>query len=264
MSRIKLCIVGACGRLGSTIIKESIDNFEIVGAVESPNNSNIGKTLGNLGIIDSDVKIISSDDLSSAISNADVTISATTPKSELLNAPVYVKNNKKIIIGTTGFSPDEYSKLLVILNNKVPSILTSNFSIGMNFLYNLSELVGKLPDEFEISINEKHHSKKLDSPSGTALSIAKIISKSKGYKNLIFDRSKSGQRQQSELDVTSERLGGIPGIHEINIAGQYEIVRLEHIAFSRAAFARGALVAAIWLHDISESRVYSMKDVISN
>ena len=62
----------------------------------------------------------------------------------------------------------------------------------MNFLYNLSELVGRLPDEFEISINEKHHSKKLDAPSGTALSIAKIISKSKGYKDLIFDRTKHG------------------------------------------------------------------------
>ena len=252
MNRIKLCIIGACGRLGSTIIKESIDSFEIVGAVEYPNNPNIDKTLASLGMIESDVKISSSEYLSSAVTNADVTISATTPESELLNAPVYVENNKKIIIGTTGFSPDEYSQLLSILNNKVPSILTSNFSIGMNFLYNLSELVGQLPDEFEISINEKHHSKKLDSPSGPALSIAKIISESKGYIDLIFDRSKSGKRQQSELDVTSERLGGIPGIHEINIAGQYEILRLEHIAFSRAAFARGALVAAKWLHDISE------------
>jgi len=264
MNRIKLCIVGACGRLGSTIIKESIDNFDIVGAVESANNPNIDKTIGNLGIIESDIKITSSEDLSSAISNADVTISATTPTSELLNAPVYVKNNKKIIIGTTGFSEDEYSRLISTLNNKVPSLITSNFSIGMNFLYNLSELVGQLPDEFEISINEKHHSKKLDSPSGTALSIAKIISKSKGYKNLIFDRTKHGKRQQSDLDITSERLGGIPGIHEINIAGPYEILRLEHIAFSRAAFARGALVAAKWLHDISEPQVYSMKDVISN
>ena len=88
MNRIKLCIVGACGRLGSTIIKESIDNFDIVGAVESANNPNIDKTIGNLGIIESDIKITSSEDLSSAISNADVTISATTPTSELLNAPV--------------------------------------------------------------------------------------------------------------------------------------------------------------------------------
>ena len=264
MNRIKLCVVGACGRLGSTIIKESIDHFEIVGAVESVHNPNIDKTLTNFGIIESDIKITSSDDLSSAISNADVTISATTPTAELLNAPVYVENNKKIIIGTTGFSTDEYSKLVSAFNNKIPSLLTSNFSIGMNYLYNLSELVGRLPDEFEISINEKHHSKKLDAPSGTALSIAKIISKSKGYKDLIFDRTKHGKRQQSELDVTSERLGGIPGIHEINIAGQYELLRLEHIAFSRAAFARGALVAAKWLHNISEPKIYSMKDVISN
>ena len=264
MNRTKICIVGACGRLGTSIIQESIKNFEIVGAVEAANSPNIGKSLINLGIIESDIPITSSDDLSSAISKADVTISATVPDSELVNAPVYVENNKKIIIGTTGFSEKQYSKLISILDQKVPSLITSNFSIGMNFLYRLSELVGLLPEEFEISINEKHHSKKLDSPSGTALSIAKIISKSKGYKNLIFDRTKHGKRQQSELDITSERLGGIPGIHEINIAGPYEILRLEHIVFSRAAFARGALVAAKWLHDISEPQVYSMKDVISN
>ena len=88
MNRIKLCIVGACGRLGRSIIQESVDDFEIVGAVEATNSQNLGKSLTNLGLIDSDVQISSSDDLSSAISNADVTISATIPDSELVNAPV--------------------------------------------------------------------------------------------------------------------------------------------------------------------------------
>ena len=263
MNRTKICIVGACGRLGRSIIQESIENFEIVGAVEAVNSPNIGKSLIDLGIIESDIPITSSDNLSSAISKADVTISATIPDSELVNAPVYVENNKKIIIGTTGFSEKQYSKLISILDQKVPSLITSNFSIGMNFLYRLSELVGLLPEEFEISINEKHHSKKIDSPSGTALSLAKIISESKGYENLIFDRSKHGKREKSELEVTSERIGGTPGIHEVNIAGQYEILRLEHIAFSRLAFARGALSAAHWLHNVSEPRIYSMQDVIS-
>ena len=246
MNRTKICIVGACGRLGRSIIQESIENFEIVGAVEAVNSPNIGKSLIDLGIIESDIPITSSDNLSSAISKADVTISATIPDSELVNAPIYVENNKK-----------------TILDQKVPSLITSNFSIGMNFLYRLSELVGLLPEEFEISINEKHHSKKIDSPSGTALSLAKIISESKGYENLIFDRSKHGKREKSELEVTSERIGGTPGIHEVNIAGQYEILRLEHIAFSRLAFARGALSAAHWLHNVSEPRIYSMQDVIS-
>ena len=264
MSLTKLCIVGACGRLGKSIIQESIDNFEIVGDVETSNSPHIGKSLTSLRIIESDIQITSSDNLSSAISDADVTISATIPDSELVNAPIYVNNNKKIIIGTTGFSEKQYSDLVSIINGKVPSVITSNFSIGMNFLYRLSKLVGQLPDEFEISINEKHHSKKIDSPSGTALSLAKIISESKGYEDLVFDRSKHGKRKTSELDVTSERLGGTPGIHEVSIAGQYEILRLEHIAFSRSAFARGALVAARWLNDISESQIYSMQDVISS
>ncbi len=263
MTRTKLCIVGACGRLGRSIIQESVDNFDIVGAVEAPNSSFLDKSLNDLGIIDSDIQITSSSDLSSAISTADVIISATIPDSEITNAPVYVKNNKKVIIGTTGFSDEQYSQLVSILEQKIPSIITSNFSIGMNFLFRISELVGQLSDEFEISINEKHHSKKIDSPSGTALSIAKIISDSKGYEDLVFDRSKHGKREKSQLEVTSERLGGTPGIHEVSIAGQHEILRLEHIAFSRLAFARGALSAATWLNNISEPRIYSMQDVIS-
>ena len=109
----------------------------------------------------------------------------------------------------------------------------------------------------------KHHSQKIDSPSGTALSIAKIISESKGYENLVFDRSKHGKRNKSELEVRSERLGGTPGIHEISIAGQHEILRFEHIAFSRLAFARGALSAASWLDNVSDPQIYSMQDVIS-
>ena len=263
MTRTKLCIVGACGRLGKSIIQESVDNFEIVGAVEHSSSNFLDKSLKDLGIIDSDIKITSSSNLSSAISNADVAISATIPDSELANAPVYVQNNKKVIIGTTGFSDKQYSQLVSILDQKIPSIIASNFSIGMNFLFYISELVGKLSDEFEISINEKHHSQKIDSPSGTALSIAKIISESKGYEDLVFDRSKHGKRKKSELEVTSERLGGTPGIHEVSIAGQYEILRFEHIAFSRLAFARGALSAASWINNISDPQIYSMQDVIS-
>ena len=146
MTRTKLCIVGACGRLGKSIIQESVDNFEIVGAVEHSSSNFLDKSLKDLGILDSDIKITSSSNLSSAISNADVTISATIPDSELANAPVYVQNNKKVIIGTTGFSEKQYSQLVSILDQKIPSIITSNFSIGMNFLFYISELVGKLSD----------------------------------------------------------------------------------------------------------------------
>ena len=92
MTRTRLCIVGACGKLGKSIIQESVDNFEIVGAVEAPNSNLLDKSLNDLSIIDSDIPITSSSDLSSAITNADVIISATIPDSELINAPIYVQN----------------------------------------------------------------------------------------------------------------------------------------------------------------------------
>ena len=136
MNRTKLCIVGACGRLGKSIIQESVDNFEIVGAVEHSSSNFLDKSLEDLGIIDSDIKITSSSNLSSAISNADVIISATIPDSELINAPVYVKNNKKVIIGTTGFSDKQYSQLVSILDKKIPSIVFTHHPL---FLDNANE-----------------------------------------------------------------------------------------------------------------------------
>jgi 4-hydroxy-tetrahydrodipicolinate reductase len=261
MNPIRLCIVGATGRFGSTMVKEISSDFELVGAVASSDNKNAGKSLRSIGLRDSDIILHNSPSMADAVKDADVVISVTNPVAELENAPKIAKAGKKIIIGTTGFTPEQSSKLKAYIAN-VPALIASNFSIGMNFVFNIASMISSLPPEYDTSIVEVHHIAKADSPSGTALTLGDIVSKARGYSKTIFDRRAAGKRGKEELEILAQRLGGVPGIHEINIAGSYEMIRIEHIAFSRSVFAQGALVAAKWLHDIKKPGIYNMQDVL--
>ena len=261
MNPIRLCIVGATGRFGSTIIKEINNNFELVGAVASPNNKNAGKSLRSIGLRDSDTILHASSSIAEAIRDAEVVISVTDPAAELENAPKIAKAGKKLVIGTTGFTSEQSSRLRASIE-EAPVLIASNFSIGMNFVFNIASMTSSLPPEYDASIVEAHHAGKADSPSGTALTLGSIISKARGYSKTVFDRRAAGRRGKGELEILAQRLGGVPGIHEINIAGPSEMIRIEHIAFSRSAFVQGALLAAKWLHGVKKPGIYSMQDVL--
>src|SRR5208282_1192509 len=105
---LKLCVAGAAGRMGNAIINEATSKgHQIAGAVEVPNNPCIGKTLRELGVSNSDTKIQSSDRLSEALRDADVYVSFTMPAAEVINIPIVVNLGKRIILGTTGFTPEQ-------------------------------------------------------------------------------------------------------------------------------------------------------------
>ncbi|MEM1589957.1 MAG: 4-hydroxy-tetrahydrodipicolinate reductase, partial [Candidatus Bathyarchaeia archaeon] len=183
---IKICVVGATGRMGRTVISEAVNrNFEIVGAVASPNNPGLGKTLRELKICELDVPLYGPSRLKEALEKADVYLSFTTPEAELHNIPEAADIGKRIVMGTTGFTEDQLNKLRTIVSSKVPAVFASNFSLGVNFMFKLLHELASLPEEYEISIIEAHHSKKRDSPSGTALSIAKIVSAARGYSKIV-------------------------------------------------------------------------------
>jgi len=263
MNPIKLSIVGGAGRLGTAIIEEMHEDFELLGILESSSYPHVGKTLRDAGLSNEDVPIYGSDSFSDVFKNSDVVLSATNPEAELVNAQIAVDAKTKLIIGTTGFTSSQYNQLKSILHGKIPCIITSNFSIGMNFVFKILESLDRLPSNYETSIFEIHHSQKIDAPSGTALTLGKIISNSKKYNEIISDRKSSGKRKPNELEIVSHRIGGVPGIHEINIAGPNEMIKIEHTVFSRKAFANGALLAAKWLHSKTESKIYEMSDVLS-
>ena len=127
----------------------------------------------------------------------------------------------------------------------------------------MSAALRALPQGFDVSIVEAHHSGKADAPSGTALSIAQAVSKARGYTKTVSGRSGSSKRAPDELEVISLRGGGTPGIHTVHAFGPHEMITLEHLAFSRSAFALGALHAAEWVSARGrEPRIYGMADVL--
>ncbi len=260
---LRFCVAGASGRMGNAIIAEATSRgHQIVGAIEAPNTLAIGRSLRELNIANSDTKILSSDRLSEAVRDADVYVSFTMPAAEAVNIPVVANLGKRIILGTTGFTPDQNRQVVAAMSGKVPAVFSPNYSVGVNILFKLAEALKAFPQGYDFSINEIHHTGKKDAPSGTAKKLGEIVANVRGYKKTVSGREGISPRQPDELEITALRAGGVPGIHDLIVAGPYEMLRIEHIAFSRNVFAQGAVYAAEWLSKQNEPKVYSMADVL--
>ncbi|MEM2902475.1 MAG: 4-hydroxy-tetrahydrodipicolinate reductase [Candidatus Bathyarchaeia archaeon] len=265
MRSIKICVAGADGRMGSVLVQEAArkDTVEVVGAVTSEDSPNRGKKLGDLGLKPEEVYIFGSSQLPEAVKPADVYVTFTTPKAELSNIPIVVGLKKKVVLGTTGFTQEELKYLTNLMADKVPAVVSTNFSIGINLLYRMLELMKTLPKQYDFTVIEAHHKGKVDAPSGTAITIASLLQRIRGYGKIVYGRTGISKRMNGELEVLSARIGGIPGIHEVIVAGENEMIKIEHTAFSRKVFADGALLAIEWISKLSKPGVYSMSDVLS-
>ena len=260
---LKLCVAGATGKMGSTVIREAASKgFQIVGAIEAPVNPCIGKSLRELGICNSDTPIISSDEISEAAQDADVYVTFTTPMAEVLNIPAVATMRKRIVLGTTGFTEEQNRQVREAVQGKVPAVFSPNFALGVNILFKLAQVLKGFPPDYNFSISEIHHTGKKDAPSGTAKKLGEIIANIRGYSTTIHGREGISPRKPEELEITALRVGGVPGIHDLIVAGPYEMLRIEHTAFSRSVFAQGAVYAAEWISKQQEARIFSMEDVL--
>jgi 4-hydroxy-tetrahydrodipicolinate reductase len=260
---LKLCVAGAAGKMGSTALREAASKgFQIVGAIEAPDNACIGKSLRELGICDSDTRIVGSDNISEAAKDADVYITFTTPIAELLNIPAVARLGKRIVLGTTGFTEEQMRQLREAVSGKVPAVFSPNFALGVNILFKLAQILKSFPPEYTFSISEIHHTGKKDAPSGTAKKLGEIIADIRGYSTIVHGREGISPRKPEELEISALRAGGVPGIHDLIVAGPYEMLRIEHIAFSRSVFAQGAVYAAEWISKQNQARIFSMEDVL--
>ncbi len=249
--------------MGNHIIEEAIARgHQIVGAIEAPNVPAIGKSLRELGICDSEARVLGSNNLREALHDVDVYISFTVPAAELANIPVVADMGKRIILGTTGFTTEQNRQIITAMTGKAPAVFSPNFSVGVNILFTLAEKLKAFPEGFDISLTEIHHTGKKDAPSGTAKKLEQIISQARGYSKTVYGREGISIRQTGELESVAIRAGGVPGIHDIIVAGPNEMLRIEHTAFSRKVFAQGAVIAAEWLSKQSEPNVFSMADVL--
>ncbi|BED92378.1 MAG: 4-hydroxy-tetrahydrodipicolinate reductase [Candidatus Paraimprobicoccus trichonymphae] len=174
-----------------------------------------------------------------------------------------LKNNVKLILCTTGFSKKQIEKIKKI-SEKIPIFASRNMSIGINILLELINKTLKLiKDDFDIEIIEKHHNKKIDAPSGTAIMIFDVISKIKNYA-CVYDRHfLKKKRKKSEIGIHSIRAGNIVGDHEIIFAGNDEIIKISHEAKSRELYSFGVIQAIKFMKN-KNLGFYNMKDLIKS
>lgn len=169
-----------------------------------------------------------------------------------------------LVLATTGLSEETLARLAEA-GKVIPIVYSANMSLGINTMTRIAQLITPVLAEagFDIEIVEKHHRRKLDAPSGTALLIADAVNEGAGNKyHYTFDRStRREKRDPEEIGISSVRGGTIVGEHDLIFAGEDEVIEITHHAYSRAVFARGALTAAAFLAG-KEPGVYSMKDVI--
>ncbi len=260
---LKICVAGAVGRMGQAIIQEAtVRGHQIAGAVESNGHPAIGKSLRELGISNSELCIQGTNQLCEAAAGADVYVSFTTPSAEVHNIPLVARLGKPVVLGTTGFTDDQNSIVRNSLEKLVPAVFSPNFSIGVNVLFKLADVLRAFPDSYQFSVSEIHHSAKKDAPSGTAVKLGEIISDLRGYTATVHGREGTSVRKSNELEIVAMRAGGVPGIHDLIVAGPYEMLRIEHTAFSRNVFAQGAIYAAEWLSKQTNPGIYSMATVL--
>lgn len=262
MTPIRLCLVGADGRMGQEVLRAMDSGFSLAGAITHHGSPNEGRTLGELNLPFPDMRIMGPETLSTALARSDVYLSFTAPEAEVVNAPIAAGMGKKIVMGTTGLSQEQVASLRVAVEGRTEAVFASNFSVGINFIAGLLSKINGLPAGYDASLAEIHHTGKADSPSGTALYLAEIIASARGYSKNVHGRSGKGKRSSDEMEIVAMRAGGVPGIHDVIIAGPNEMIKIEHTAFSRRVFAEGALVAARWLMNVHDRKVHSMREVL--
>ena len=165
-----------------------------------------------------------------------------------------------LVIATTG-QTDEERAMITAASEHIPVFFAANYSIGVALLMELAAKTASVMQDAEIEIVETHHDRKLDAPSGTALSIARAIQQVRPEADLVMGRSGNGKRTPEEIGIHSIRMGNIVGIHEVIVGTQNQTIILKHEAHSRALFAEGALTAAKYLTG-KPAGLYDMKNLI--
>ena len=192
------------------------------------------------------------------IENADVAIDFSVPDSAVVHISECLNNGIPVISGTTGWLTD-YPKMVELCNAKNGSfIYGSNFSLGVNVFFELNEYLAKMMTnlkQYNVSMEEIHHTQKLDAPSGTAITLAEGVIKHTDYANWTLETPIS-----NEIHIEAKRIENVPGTHSIFYDSEVDQIEIKHTAHSREGFALGAVIAAEWL--VGKKGVFTMKDVL--
>ncbi len=262
----RIAVTGAAGRMGRILIEAIAlnDSTELTAAIERPGSSLIGADAGELaGIGRNGVTVV--DDLAAVVDGFDVLIDFTVPAATLANVATCAAAGKKMVIGTTGFTPEERQQILDAAG-RTGICMASNYSTGVNLCFKLLDVAARvLGDDVDIEIYEAHHRHKIDAPSGTALSMGEVVANALGRdlgKVAVYGREgQTGARARDTIGFATVRAGDIVGDHTVMFAADGERVEITHKASSRMSFGRGAVRAAAWL-DGQVPGMYDMQDVL--
>ncbi len=211
--------------------------------------------------VDVEPFILSTDDLR----GIDIAIHFATPNSVLSRVQQLAEHKKNIVIGTTGWQNDFDAVRSIVASKHVGVVYASNFSIGVNILLRLVKDAGLLFNnfgEYDVFIHEVHHKDKLDSPSGTALTLAEQLLSTVKRKKAILDKPSQGRIQPEQLHVSSTRAGAVVGRHQVTFDSVADSIDIIHTAKNRTGFALGALLAAEWVQ--GKQGMFTMDDVLAD
>ena len=241
-------ILGAMGKEVANLCRQGYRGAELTGGVD------ISAAAGSM-----DVPV--SADFSGAVTDIDCIVDFSNHAGTGALLDFAVANKIPLVLATTG-QTDEEREMIRAASEQIPLFFASNYSLGVALLIELAKKAAAAMPDAEIEIIEKHHNRKQDAPSGTALTLAEELKKVREDANIVCGRNGFGKRQPNDIGISAIRMGNIVGEHEVMIGTPNQTITLKHEAHSRALFAEGALAAAAFLMD-KEPGLYDMNNLLS-
>ncbi|AUS04561.1 4-hydroxy-tetrahydrodipicolinate reductase [Pseudotamlana carrageenivorans] len=222
----------------------------------------MGKTIEQIAISRGHeiVLTIDKNDTDYDITKADVAIDFSIPNVAFNNISNCISHNVPVISGTTGWL-DRYDEAVALCEEKKGAfIYASNYSLGVNIFFELNKTLAKMMSslkQYNVSMEEIHHTQKLDAPSGTAISLANDVIDQNGN----YSQWKLDEGDETTIPIVAKRIEDVPGTHTVTYESEVDTINIEHVAHTRQGFALGAVVAAEWI--FGKSGVFTMKDVLN-
>lgn len=246
---IKVLLYGANGYMGKEVFKsiEKSTELQVVAGVDKDASSSSFPIYSDITQVKEKIDVI-------------IDFSNHVAVKSILS---YAKDNLiPTVLCTTGYT-DEEKSLIEKVSKIIPIFFSANMSLGINVAAILSQVSTELLKDYDIEIVEKHHNRKLDAPSGTAILLANAMKAVNPQLYVNTNRfEEKTKRNKNEIGVSSVRGGNIVGVHEVSFIGQNEVITITHEAFDRAVFAEGALKAARFIIS-KEPKIYNMNDLIA-
>lgn len=263
---VNVAIAGSSGRMGRMLIEATLQatDAKLVAALDRDGSPWLGRDAGDFAGINTGVAI--SADIDKAFAVADCLIDFTRPEGTLLHLAAARRAGKAMVIGTTGFKPEEKTEIAEAAKH-IPVVFAPNMAVGVNAVFKLLEVAAKiLSGGYDIEVFEAHHRFKIDAPSGTALRMGEVVAQTLGRdlrECAIYGREGvTGERDANTIGFATVRGGDIVGDHTVMFAGLGERVEITHKAGSRMPYATGALRAAAFLKG-KPNGLFDMQDVLS-